>query len=127
MWPLLVLTGAKMLYDADAAERKRTVDAAGVRYSPWSGLSKLPFEDSRPVDAAIQGYTGYTGMEQAQKESDFKDRLAESQIDVNKAKASRLRSGGVSMMNLWDAPQEPAMGPPNGYDYYSRRNPWGGF
>lgn len=118
-WVMAAMTAAQMLQNQDNADRKRKVDAAGIRYSPWSGISKLPFEADRTVDTAIQGYTGVTGQMQADEDRTFDKKLKEAQLAAWEARAAAMRpKPGGSMMNLYQ-PNQATQDP-----WAMQQNPW---
>lgn len=115
-WVMAALTAAQMLQNANAADRKRTLDAAGIRYSPWSGIKDLSFTDARPVDTAIQGYAGIQGMADKNTEAGFRNKLMQAQIDY-------LNNQTPAKMNMGGPVQSPVS--PLEDNFYMQKSPWG--
>ena len=137
-WVMAALTAAQMVQGEQNAANKRRVDAAGIRYSPWSGISQLPSTGSTAVDTAQQGYTGITGQMQNEKSTGLKDKLTQAQID----RLNMLSGKGGGQMNEGQGPVRGYENPaplqnqgwmdlmnqqPSGANQYTRKNPWGGF
>lgn len=116
-WVMAAMAAAQMLQSADNADRQRKVDAAGIRYSPWTGISKLPFSPDKTVDIAQQGVTGIMGQQEGAKQSEFQDKLGQAQLDYYGSLTKKPVQGG-SMMNAWgEMPQQNQNG-------YSDPNMW---
>lgn len=82
-WPaiaMLALTGAKMVSDADKAERDRKLAAKTQLYSPWTNLKANEVEEADPAGTAAQGLGAYMGYEQAQENAALRKNLVDAQI-----------------------------------------------
>lgn len=115
-WVMAAMTAGQMLQGQQNKDQERKANAAGLRYAPWTGNRQIASVPNDSMDKAIQGYTGFTGQQAADKRSGLQDRLIEAQI-------ARLNGGqtapGGSMMNQY---QEM----PRGYENpMAQQNPWG--
>jgi hypothetical protein len=126
---MAAMAAAQMLQGAQNAESKRQVDAAGIRYSPWTKISQLPFTPDKEADTAMQGYAGVTGQMQNQKSGALNDRLTEAQIQYMNSRSGGAQPGG-SLMDQYDPDAELVRGYElnpgikSGVDHYASRNPW---
>lgn len=115
-WVMAAMTAAQMLQGQQNADQQRKANAAAIRYSPWTGISKINTVPNDSVDKAIQGYTGFQGQQSAGQRAGLQDRLMEAQIQrLNKGNTT---PGGSMMNDYQDMPR--------GYENpMAQQNPWG--
>lgn len=136
-WVMAAMTAAQMLQGQQNAEAKRKVDAAGIRYSPWTKISQLPFTPNTEVSTAQQGYAGITGQMQNGKRAGLEDALLQAQtnrLNGNGAPTTpggsfmndpAFHQGGGDMANdLMVRGYDKNAGTRGGFKTYSNPSPW---
>lgn len=135
-WPaiaMLALTGAKMVSDADKAERDRKLAAKTQLYSPWTNLKANEVEEADPAGTAAQGLAGYMGYEQAQENAALRKNLVDAQIGaLNRSNGGSVgaAAGGRMGGDLGASIVEPGGGESpayrtRGYDTDTQADYWG--
>lgn len=139
-WVMAAMTAAQMLQGQQNAEAKRKVDAAGIRYSPWTKISQLPFTPNTEVSTAQQGYAGITGQMQNGKRAGLEDALIQAQTNRLNGSGAPATVAGGSFMNdpqyhqsgygslpddLMVRGYEKNAGTRGGFNTYANPNLWG--
>lgn len=98
-WVMAAMAAAQMVQGAQNAAEKRKVDAAGIRYSPWTKISQLPYTPDTEAQTALQGYAGVTGQMQNEKRSKLEDAYLESLTKQTERDGGTTKIVGGSFMN----------------------------
>lgn len=87
------------LVDKPAAQKQRDLSAAKTRLSPWTGVQGGPVKEADPWGSALQagamGAVAGSGYHQQEQN----DLWQKEQMDLTKAQANRLNSGGSPFQN----------------------------
>jgi hypothetical protein len=118
---MLALTGAKMVSDADKAERDRKLAAKTQLYSPWTNLQAGPVKDADPAGTAAQGLGAYMGYEQATEDAD----LQKKWVDASIRSMDRGGSGGAPGAATVNIGGDSVAYLPRGYQRDTQADYWG--
>lgn len=123
-WVMAGMTALQMLQGNQNQEDQKRLTAAGIRYSPWSGISQIGGAPETGADTLQQGVTGIYGQMQNQKKSDMQDKLTQAQIDRLSMLSGKSKPGGSLMNEYQAAPRGYDLNGANGADRYMQANPW---
>jgi len=117
-WVMAAMTAAQMMQAESNRQNKKEVDAAGIRYSPWTGVRDLPDNPSTWANTAQQGATGIAGFMNQNQNNQDQSRLNEAQINFYNRIGAPDGSGQGSVPRGYEADQ---MG---GADFYMSKDPY---